>query len=101
VAEINGNGLGGSSGEGPQIFRPLGRHSLKEIAIAAVLAASGLAAVILLVRLTRLDKGLAAHQSVNAAQRPRSGVLSPSLAFNQANKRSALSSTAGSRCNLV
>ena len=100
MAEINGNGLGGSSGEGPQIFRPLGRHSLKEIAIAAVLA-SGLAAVILLVRLTRLDKGLAAHQSVNTAQRPRSGVLSPSLAFNQANKRSALSSTAGSRCNLV
>ncbi|WP_144578757.1 aspartate-alanine antiporter [Agrobacterium sp. DE0009] len=51
---------------GPQFFRSLGRHSLKEIAMAAVLAASGLATVIVLARLTGLDKGLAAGIAAGA-----------------------------------
>ncbi len=45
---------------GPQFFRSLGRQSLREIAMAVVLAISGLLTVILLARLFGLDKGLAA-----------------------------------------
>lgn len=45
---------------GPQFFRSLGRQSLREIAMAAVLALSALATVVLTARLFGLDKGLAA-----------------------------------------
>ncbi|HEV2677342.1 MAG TPA: aspartate-alanine antiporter [Aliidongia sp.] len=45
---------------GPQFFRSLGRQSLREIAMAAVLALSGLATVVVLARMFGLDKGLAA-----------------------------------------
>jgi len=45
---------------GPQFFRSLGRQSLREIAMAAVLALSGLATVVVLSRMFGLDKGLAA-----------------------------------------
>lgn len=45
---------------GPQFFRSLGRQSLREIILAAVMALSGLATVILAARLLGLDKGLAA-----------------------------------------
>ena len=45
---------------GPQFFRSLGRQSLREIAMAAVLALSGLATVVVLSRTFGLDKGLAA-----------------------------------------
>ena len=45
---------------GPQFFRSLGRQSLREIAMAAFLAVSGLLTVILLARIFGLDKGLAA-----------------------------------------
>lgn len=45
---------------GPQFFRSLGRQSLREIAMATVLALSGLATVVLLARAFGLDKGLAA-----------------------------------------
>ncbi|WP_378945700.1 aspartate-alanine antiporter [Mesorhizobium sp. ANAO-SY3R2] len=45
---------------GPQFFRSLGRHSLREIAMAVVLAVSGLLTVVVLARMFGLDKGLAA-----------------------------------------
>lgn len=45
---------------GPQFFRSLGRHSLREIAMAVVLAVSGLVTVVVLARMFGLDKGLAA-----------------------------------------
>ncbi|MGX1787442.1 aspartate-alanine antiporter [Bosea sp. NPDC055332] len=45
---------------GPQFFRSLGRQSLREIAMASVLAVSGLLTVIVLARAFGLDKGLAA-----------------------------------------
>lgn len=45
---------------GPQFFRSLGRQSIREIVMAAVLAISGLATVVVLARLFGLDKGLAA-----------------------------------------
>jgi len=45
---------------GPQFFRSLGRQSLREIALAAFLAVSGLLTVIVLARMFGLDKGLAA-----------------------------------------
>lgn len=45
---------------GPQFFRSLGRQSLREIAMAAVLAISGLATVVIMARIFGLDKGLAA-----------------------------------------
>ena len=45
---------------GPQFFRSLGRQSLREIAMAAVLALSGLGTVVVLSRMFGLDKGLAA-----------------------------------------
>jgi putative transport protein len=45
---------------GPQFFRSLGRQSLREIAMAVVLAVSGLVTVIVLARMFGLDKGLAA-----------------------------------------
>ena len=45
---------------GPQFFRSLGRHSIREIVMAAVLAVSGLVTVVVLARLFGLDKGLAA-----------------------------------------
>ncbi|WP_158894705.1 MULTISPECIES: aspartate-alanine antiporter [unclassified Pseudomonas] len=45
---------------GPQFFRSLGRQSLREIVLAAVMALSGLATVIVAARVLGLDKGLAA-----------------------------------------
>lgn len=45
---------------GPQFFRSLGRHSIREIILAAVLAISGLVTVVILARLFGLDKGMAA-----------------------------------------
>ncbi len=45
---------------GPQFFRSLGRQSIREIVMAAVLALSGLATVVVLARVMGLDKGLAA-----------------------------------------
>lgn len=45
---------------GPQFFRSLGRQSIKEIILAAVLAISGLVTVVVLARIFGLDKGLAA-----------------------------------------
>lgn len=45
---------------GPQFFRSLGRQSLREIVMAAVLAVSGLLTVIVLAKIFGLDKGLAA-----------------------------------------
>ncbi|YCI04919.1 aspartate-alanine antiporter [Ensifer sp. D2-11] len=45
---------------GPQFFRSLGRQSIREIIMAAVLAITGLVTVIVLARLFGLDKGLAA-----------------------------------------
>lgn len=45
---------------GPQFFSSLGRQSVKEIMLAAVLAISGLATVLLVARVFGLDKGLAA-----------------------------------------
>lgn len=45
---------------GPQFFRSLGRQSIREIVMAAVLAISGLATVVVLSRMFGLDKGLAA-----------------------------------------
>ncbi|UZF91785.1 aspartate-alanine antiporter [Bosea sp. NBC_00550] len=45
---------------GPQFFRSLGRQSIREIVMAAVLALSGLATVVILARMFGLDKGLAA-----------------------------------------
>ncbi|MDM0000840.1 aspartate-alanine antiporter [Variovorax sp. J22P240] len=45
---------------GPQFFSSLGKRSLKEIVLAAVLAITGLATVIVMAKLCGLDKGLAA-----------------------------------------
>ncbi|MCQ4632997.1 aspartate-alanine antiporter [Shinella sp. CPCC 100929] len=45
---------------GPQFFRSLGRKSIREIVMAAVLALSGLATVVVLAKIFSLDKGLAA-----------------------------------------
>ena len=45
---------------GPQFFRSLNRQSLREIAMAACLAVTGLLTVVVLARLFGLDKGLAA-----------------------------------------
>ncbi len=45
---------------GPQFFRSLGKQSIREIILAAVLAISGLATVVVLAKLTGLDKGIAA-----------------------------------------
>ena len=45
---------------GPQFFRSLGRQSIREIVMAAVLAVSGLLTVVVLARAFGLDKGLAA-----------------------------------------
>ena len=45
---------------GPQFFSSLGRQSVKEIVLAAVMAATGLATVVIMAKLCDLDKGLAA-----------------------------------------
>lgn len=45
---------------GPKFFQSLGRQSIREIILAAVLAVSGLVTVVIMARLTGLDKGLAA-----------------------------------------
>lgn len=45
---------------GPQFFRSLGRQSLRELVLAAVMALSGLLTVIACARLFGLDKGIAA-----------------------------------------
>jgi len=45
---------------GPQFFRSLGRRSLKEIVLAAFMALTGLATVVVMARVCGLDKGLAA-----------------------------------------
>ncbi|RJG06700.1 aspartate-alanine antiporter [Noviherbaspirillum cavernae] len=45
---------------GPRFFRSLGRQSIKEIILAAVLAVTGLLTVILVAKWGHLDKGLAA-----------------------------------------
>ncbi|HAC68771.1 aspartate-alanine antiporter [Pseudomonas oryzihabitans] len=45
---------------GPQFFRSLGRQSLREIVLAAVMALSGLLTIIVCARLFGLDKGIAA-----------------------------------------
>ncbi len=45
---------------GPQFFRSLGRQTIREIVMAAVLALSGLVTVVVLARIFELDKGLAA-----------------------------------------
>lgn len=45
---------------GPQFFQSLGRQSFREIVMAAVLAVSALATVVICARLFALDKGLAA-----------------------------------------
>ncbi|TWC71993.1 aspartate-alanine antiporter [Herbaspirillum sp. SJZ099] len=45
---------------GPQFFNSLGRQSVREIILAAVLAITGLATVVVMARLFGLDKGLAA-----------------------------------------
>jgi putative transport protein len=45
---------------GPQFLRSLGRQSIREIVMAAVLAISGLLTVVVLARAFGLDKGLAA-----------------------------------------
>ena len=51
---------------GPQFFRSLGRQSIREIIMAAVLAISGLATVVVLARMFELDKGLAAGVAAGA-----------------------------------
>lgn len=51
---------------GPQFFRSLGRKSIREIIMAAVLAISGLITVVVLARLFGLDKGLAAGVAAGA-----------------------------------
>ncbi len=45
---------------GPQFFRSLGKKTIREIIMAAVLAVTGLATVIILAKIFVLDKGLAA-----------------------------------------
>ncbi|WP_035060744.1 aspartate-alanine antiporter [Andreprevotia chitinilytica] len=45
---------------GPQFFSSLGKQSIREIILAIVLAVTGLATVVILAKLTGLDKGLAA-----------------------------------------
>ncbi|UXS04627.1 aspartate-alanine antiporter [Agrobacterium tumefaciens] len=45
---------------GPQFFRSLGRKSIREIIMAAVMAVSGLVTVVVLAKMFSLDKGLAA-----------------------------------------
>jgi aspartate-alanine antiporter len=45
---------------GPQFFRSLGRQSIREIVMAAVMATSGLATVVAAAKLFNLDKGIAA-----------------------------------------
>lgn len=45
---------------GPQFFSSLGRQSVKEIILAAVLAGTGLATVVVMAKVFGLDKGLAA-----------------------------------------
>ncbi len=45
---------------GPQFFSSLGRQSIKEIVLAAVMAISGLITVVVMAKLFGLDKGLAA-----------------------------------------
>ena len=45
---------------GPQFFRSLGRKTIREIVMAAVLAISGLVTVVMLAKIFALDKGLAA-----------------------------------------
>lgn len=45
---------------GPQFFSSLGKQSVKEIILAAVMAATGLATVVVMAKLVGLDKGLAA-----------------------------------------
>ncbi|MDM0025652.1 aspartate-alanine antiporter [Variovorax saccharolyticus] len=45
---------------GPQFFSSLGRRTVKEIVLAAVMALTGLATVVIMARLFGLDKGLAA-----------------------------------------
>ena len=45
---------------GPQFFSSLGRQSLKEVALAFVMAGTSLATVVVMARLFELDKGLAA-----------------------------------------
>lgn len=51
---------------GPGFFRSLGRQSIREIMLAAVLAVTGLATVIVFARLFGLDKGLAAGVAAGA-----------------------------------
>jgi len=52
---------------GPQFFRSLGRHSIREIIMAAVLAISGLVTVVVLAKVMGLDKGLAAGIAAGGA----------------------------------
>lgn len=45
---------------GPQFFRSLGKQSIREILMAAILAVSGLVTVVIIAKIMGLDKGLAA-----------------------------------------
>ena len=45
---------------GPQFFRSLGKQTLREIALAVIVALSGLATVVVMAKMFGLDKGLAA-----------------------------------------
>lgn len=51
---------------GPDFFRSLGKQSIKEIILAAVLAITGLITVVVLARMFGLDKGLAAGVAAGA-----------------------------------
>ncbi len=51
---------------GPDFFRSLGKQSIKEIILAAVLAITGLLTVVVLARMFDLDKGLAAGVAAGA-----------------------------------
>jgi aspartate-alanine antiporter len=51
---------------GPDFFRSLGKQSIKEIILAAVLAITGLLTVVVLARMFGLDKGLAAGVAAGA-----------------------------------
>src|ERR1700733_9504095 len=55
---------------GPQFFRSLGRQSIREIVMAAVLAISGLLTVVVLARAFGLDKGLAAGIAAGGPTEP-------------------------------
>ena len=58
---------------GPQFFRSLGKQSFKEIILAAVLALTGLATVLVMAKLFSLDKGLVA--GIAAGSLTQSGII--------------------------